>query len=404
MDALTDAPSGDSAPGRVQRMPDERTATLGLYAVAILSLAISPIASFALAGLLLINLPCAAPSPMRWVFAALVLLSMSMMVGMRTLDPAQSNDIEVYYDIYQNLAAGDLDMLTVFGGGFEVALPLLMLLWSAILPPLTMQGLMFCLALTSGLLFVVWVDKAFGVAREAQLPALVGICLVMFNMYYSTQLARQFLSLIVLLYAFSAAGRWRQLFYLLVASTFHLTAVPFFALYLLARRGWLGWWGIVLMALLLRLYFVPLLLAVVDLPEAVAEKLVYYVDASEGFSADDLVSMRMMLLLAGVSLVGLVASRFKPDANSRQWLAVPWFTVAVQVLLLTIPLASLRATLLVHSIVPGLLAFKMLSGRAHKFLLPVLNVLLLYKITAFALADGGANFRPTYLLIAKFFQ
>ena len=76
----------------------------------------------------------------------------------------------------------------------------------------------------------------------------------------------------------------------------------------------------------------------------------------------------------------------------------------MQVLLLPIPLASLRATLMVHSIVPGLIAYKMLSGRAHRLLLPVLNILLLYKIAAFALADGGANFRPTLIMVGSLFQ
>ena len=306
MSVLTHTPGADRLPARSSYAVDERTWMIRLYAVAILALAVSPGASFALAGLLLVNLRGMAHSTPRRVLVMLVLLSMSLMVGLRSLDPAQSNDIEVYYDIYQNLAAGDLDMLTAFGSGFEVALPLLMWSWAAVLPPLTLNGLMFCLALTSGLLFAVWVEKTFASAPGARLPALVGICLVMFNMYYATQLARQFLSLIVLLYAFSASGRWRQLFYLLLASSFHLTAVPFFGLYLLARRGWPGWLAIVAMALLMRLYFMPMLLAFVDLPEAVTDKLVYYADAEEGFSADDLVSMRMMLLLAGISVLGLI--------------------------------------------------------------------------------------------------
>jgi hypothetical protein len=403
MEVLTHTAGADRLPGRPGGAVDERAWMIRLYAAAILALAVSPWASFALAGLLLVNVSGDTPSTPRRVLVALLLLSMSLMVGSRSLDPAQSNDIEVYYDIYRNLAAGDLDMLSVFGGGLELALPLLMWSWTVVLPPLTLKGLMFCLALTSGLLFAVWVEKTFASVRGVRLPALVGICLVMFNMYYATQLARQFLSLIVLLYAFSAPGRWRQLFYLLVASSFHLTALPFFGLYLLARRGWPGWLCIVGVALLLRLYFMPLLLAFVDLPEAVTDKLVYYADAEEGFTADDLVSMRMMLLLAGVSVIGVLGSGFRPDARSRQWLALPWLTMVVQLLLLPIPLASLRATLLVHSVVPGLIAFKMLSGRAHKLLLPVLNLLLLYKIAAFALADGGANFRPTFSMVGSFF-
>jgi hypothetical protein len=295
-------------------------------------------------------------------------------------------------------------MLTAFGSGFEVALPLLLFTWATILPPLSLNGLMFCLALTSSLMFMVWIELTFYAGKNLKLPALLGISILMLNVYYSTQLTRQFLSLIMLLYAFSATGFWRRIFYIAVASTFHLTALPFFAIYLLARRGWTGWLGIILAALLLRQYFVQLLSAFDVLPEAVAEKLVYYVDNTAEFTAADLVSMRMMLLLGVVSLVVFVASRFKLDASTRPWLAVPWITGVVQFLLIPIPLASLRATLLIHSIVPGLVAYKMLSGRAHRIRIPALNILLFYKIMAFALAENGANLRPTYAMITKLLQ
>jgi hypothetical protein len=377
---------------------------LRLCAAAAFLFAISPIFSFALAGFLLINLREDTPPPVRWMLAMLVLLSLSLMVGMRSLDPADSNDIDVYFDIYQNIASGDLDMLTAFGSGFEVALPLLLFTWATILPPLSLNGLMFCLALTSSLMFMVWIELTFYAGKNLKLPALLGISILMLNVYYSTQLTRQFLSLIMLLYAFSATGFWRRIFYIAVASTFHLTALPFFAIYLLARRGWTGWLGIILAALLLRQYFVQLLSAFDVLPEAVAEKLVYYVDNTAEFTAADLVSMRMMLLLGVVSLVVFIASRFKLDAPTRPWLAVPWITGVIQFLLIPIPLASLRATLLIHSIVPGLVAYKMLSGRAHRIRIPALNILLFYKIMAFALAENGANLRPTYAMITKLLQ
>jgi hypothetical protein len=60
--------------------------------------------------------------------------------------------------------------------------------------------------------------------------------------------------------------------------SFHLTALPFYGIYLLARRGWMGWVAILGAALLLRLYFVQLLAAFDVLPEAVTQKLLYYVD------------------------------------------------------------------------------------------------------------------------------
>jgi hypothetical protein len=79
------------------------------------------------------------------MLACTAALAFSMMMGARPLDPDAPNDIDVYYEVYREVAAGRLDAFGTFGGGLEVALPLLCGLWALILPPLTVNGLMFCL-------------------------------------------------------------------------------------------------------------------------------------------------------------------------------------------------------------------------------------------------------------------
>jgi hypothetical protein len=360
------------------------------------------LAAFAVASFLLLNLPANTSRPARVCLGVIVATSLALMAGARPIDPNASNDIEAYHEIYRSLAEGDFSELTHFGGGVEVALPLLMYLWALILPPLSVNGLMFCLALTSSMLMLVWVEKTFYSDAGPQRPALLGICIVLMNLYFSTQLSRQFISLIVLLYAFSASGRGRQAFYLALASAFHLTAIAFFAMYLLARRGWRGWLVIVVVALLAKLYFAQLLVAFDVLPEAAAEKLVYYVDNDDDSLAADIGSLRMIFLLAVISVVSIFASQFKPSARSRPWLAVPWVAAVVHYILLGIPLASLRTTLMVHSVASGLIAYKMLSGRAGRALTVVLNVLLLYKVAAFATAEQSANLQPTLMMLSRF--
>ena len=374
-----------------------------LCVLGIALLAVSPLASFAVCGFLLMNLAQDTPPQVRWVLDVALALALAMMAGARPLDPGELGDIEVYYDLYLALADGDLSELTRFGGGFEVALPLLMLLWATVLPALSMNGLMFCLALTGSLMLVLWVERAFYQGSTAPPPALAGICLVMLNIYFATQLSRQFLSLIMLLYAFTAIGRTRRMVFLALAMSFHLTALPFYGVYLLARRGWVGWLAILVAALLLRLYFVQLLAAFDVLPEAATEKLLYYVDNTDESTAADIGSLRMIFLLAIISLVVLLASRLRPDPRTRPWLAIPWLTAAVHFLLLPIPLVSLRATLMVHSVASGLVAYQMLSGRARRLRMPALNLLLLYKTAAFALAPGGANLRPSLSMAGSFF-
>jgi hypothetical protein len=374
-----------------------------LCSAAVVLLCISPLASFALCGFLLITLRARTPREVRWVLEVALALALAMMAGARPLDPDNlSDDIHGYYDTYRELARGDFTALTRFGGGFEVALPLLLWLWALALPPLTVNGLMFCLSITSSMLLVLWIERTFYRRGVLLRPALAGACLLLLNLYFATQLSRQFLSLIVLLFAFTATTRGGRALYVALAASLHLSAVPFYGAWLLARRGVWGWLGILASAVLLRLYFVDLLAAFDVVPAAVADKLVFYLDNEDSMTDSDLGSMRMILLLAALSLVSLLVSRMRADARTRPWLVLPWLTAVIHYVLLPIPLASLRSTLIVHSVLPGLIAWQMFAHRAHTLQPLVLCVLLLYKVAGYATALDGANLRPSVALLAGF--
>ncbi|WP_280154577.1 EpsG family protein [Piscinibacter sp. XHJ-5] len=389
----------DAAHRRPRHLPADLVSLL--CAVTCALLLAYPLASLALAGLLLVNLPAGTSRATRLTLAVAASIAMSMIMGARPIDPDAPNDVDFYYAVYQSLAGGEIDSLFAFGGGIEVALPLLSLLWAMLLPALTPNGLMFCMALTSALLLVAWVEKTFYAERGWTDPALMGACILLLNLYFATQLSRQFLALVVLLYAFTAHGRARWL-WLGLATSFHLTALPFYALYQLARRGPRGWITIVAVALLFRAFFWQLLAAFDIVPAAIAEKLAYYVDNLQEYTEADIASMRMIGLLGAVSLVALVACRFRPPAQVVPWLAVPWIAAVVHVLLLPIPLASLRTTLMVHSVAPGLIAYSMLRGRTGLAMVAVLNVMLLYKVATFATAENFANLRPMAAMLRSF--
>ena len=108
-----------------------------------------------------------------------------------------------------------------------------------------------------------------------------------------------------------------------------------------------------------------------------------------------------MAVLAMVSIVAIVACRGRPSASTRPWIAAPWYTMIVQILMLPIPLASLRATLLIHSILPGLLIYRMFAPNARQVMTVVLNLLLCYKIFAYAFAEDGAFLRSTAAMVGQ---
>lgn len=390
-----------------QRRADENADHIVVAAacvVAIGLLLVLPYAAFALTMLLLINARRRLPSELRIVLGVVAAISLSMMTGARPLDPAAPNDIDSYYDIYLGLAAGEWERLTTFGGGAEVAMPLLMAAWSFVLPDLSANGLMFCLSLTAALLMMAWVESTFRDWPAQRRAVMLGACLLLLNLYFATQLSRQFLSLIVLLFAISAPRRSSQFGWLVLAASFHLTALPFFGIYLLARRGPWGWLALFTLAIVLRLYFVDLVGALGIVPVAVAEKLLYYADNDQEGTDADIGSLRLIVLLGLVSLLALAASTFRPDRASRRWLAVPWVTAGIHLLLLPIPLASLRVTLMVHSVATGLIVVKMLEGRAQRTLSLALNVLFVYKLIGYAMADKSGNLLSTLSMAATFLQ
>jgi hypothetical protein len=361
-----------------------------------------PIAALALSTFLLINLPVGTGRRVRLVLATTAALAFSMMMGARPLDPAAPNDIEAYYEVYRELAAGHYEALSTFGGGLEVALPLLCALWALVLPSLSINGVMFCCALTSALLLLVWIELAFYRDRRWQDPALMGVCILLLNLYFSTQLTRQFMALVVLLFAFSARTPSRQALWVAIAATFHLTAIPFYGIYWLAHKGRNGWIAIALLAFAFRIFFWQLLDAFDIAPVAVAEKLAYYIDNTQEVTDADLASLRMIVLLGAISVASVVANRFRPDQSTRMWLAVPWITALVHFLLLPIPLASLRTTLIIHSVAPGFIAYQMLWRRGGALLLVVLNVLFAYKMLSFATAEDSGNLLSTAAMVSRF--
>jgi len=91
-----------------------------------------------------------------------------------------------------------------------------------------------------------------------------------------------------------------------------------------------------------------------------------------------------------------------PDSATRVWLAVPWIAAIVHFLLLPIPLASLRTTLMIHSVLPGLIAYQMLWRRGGPLLLAVLNVLFAYKIVTFVAAGQSGNLLSTAAMLSRF--
>ena len=360
-----------------------------LSAFALLLLFTYPIAALAYSAFLLINLPSYTPARSRRVLAVVLFVATSMIMSLR-LYGGESDDLASYYGVYQSIREGNTDALFVFAGGIEIGLPVVFYICTKLLPELTPNGLMLVCTLTSSTIFFFWVESTFysRTGRNGG-PLLMGVALMMLNIAYSTQVVRQFISLAILLYALSASSLTRRLVFLAVAASFHITAIPFFVAYWLGRRGVVGLIVIVTLTLAVRLYFSQLLAILDVLPPILADKLAYWVDNNAEYTTADLGSLKLLIQLCLISLAAFVWGGFYIAPEARRWHMIPWVTTLVHVSLLSIPLASLRTTLMVHSVATGIVAHKMIHPKHRLFILVLFNALLFYKLLGYASIDGA---------------
>src|SRR3546814_1305107 len=129
--------------------------------------------------------------------------------------------------------------------------------------------------------------------------------------------------------------------------------MPFFIIYVLGQRWRYGWLAVLGLAAVLRFYFANLLAMIGVMPAAMAAKITYYLNNYAGYTEADLGALRIIVLLAIVSVIATNTCRLKPLAESRVWLKVPWIAGAVHIILLPIPLLSLRTNLVLHALLPG---------------------------------------------------
>src|SRR3546814_4250183 len=88
---------------------------------------------------------------------------------------------------------------------------------------------------------------------------LLGISLLMINLYFSTQTSRQFIATILLLFAITEKSLFIRFALLALASALHITSIPFFIIYVLGQRWRSGWLAVLGLAAVLRFYFANLL-------------------------------------------------------------------------------------------------------------------------------------------------
>ena len=353
----------------------------------------APLLSF-IAGLLFLTVFTARLYRVARIGAAVVtIFAGSSVWASRTFGANMSDDFQQYYDIYYQI--DHQHFTTGVIPAYEFVLPAFFKLVSLVLPSLTPNGLMFVCAVTAGLILLAYLEhfgledftpekKGYGVA----------IAFLFFSFVMVTQLTRQMMSSVLLVYLFFAAPPlWRRAS-LGLAALLHLTAVGVHATIRLLQRRYLTLAILILSGILfIKFGDVDALAGLViqyNIP-----RIGYYLTAADSGGNVATFAVVLVVFLTGtISLTILKLAGQPLHAREKNAMVVVGGAVVVYLLTLSITLLPFRLFLVIHAVLAGWF----LALFTRRFPVPYLLIggvaLILYRTRSLYIIDPASAFVP----------
>jgi hypothetical protein len=156
------------------------------------------------------------------------IFALSLMISSRGMFLVLHDDFIRYYDLYKGLLAGNLGLLARYGSGIEVGLPTLYYLLGLVNPVVSPVLLAFEGSLIILIILLIWLEKdGLNYVRDEDKALVIGVTLLFFSVYDTSQLVRQMFAMCILLFTITSKGKVKY-FYLLLATLFHTTALLIF--------------------------------------------------------------------------------------------------------------------------------------------------------------------------------
>lgn len=311
----------------------------------------SPLASY-IGALLYLTIFSRLLYPAVRVGAAIVtVLSGASIWASRTFGRSMSDDFEQYYEIYSRIS--NHEWTTGVIPAYEFGLPAFFKVISMALPSLTPSGLMFVVTVTAGLIMLFYLER-FGLEefpREKKAYC-VAMVFLFFSFVMVTQLTRQMLSSVLLVYLFFVVRPLWKWLSLIVASAIHITAVAVHAVV----RALQGRYLILLFAVaaILVAQFVDIASVASALIGYDIPRLGYYLVGAE--SSGNLATLAIVVLVAvagALSLLALKASNQHITAREKGTLIVLAGVIVIYLLTLNVTLLPFRLFLIIHAVMAG---------------------------------------------------
>ncbi len=201
-----------------------------------------PFAAYWLTIFVLLGLSPFIPKNLRIFLGIIAVLSGSATYASRIFGFFGSDDFVSYYATYSGLYHGDMTRLFDYGGGIEIGLPVIDLALVWIFPELSPNGLMFFTSVLWGIIFILLIEKYLLTSVVAGKRAtIVGLSLLLYSFFLSTQLSRQWFASLLVLAALLQTHKKAFAGYGLAAFFIHMSSVPMLFVYriLLFGKPWM---------------------------------------------------------------------------------------------------------------------------------------------------------------------
>lgn len=347
----------------------------------------APLLSYGLILLYFILFSKYIPNFFRKVQSIILILSMSLISASRAFFQTWSDDFNRYYDVYIGLLNGDYSLLFEFGGGLEFVLSFFYLTLGYISNIENPVFVLFSETFLILILFYIWIEKYFINFDKNKKTILIVSSLFFLNLLGTTQLTRQFLSMVILLYAITSINTKKEIVFFLLATFTHLSAIPIY--FIIKMIQWKGKFTIFVISIIVLtfVYFLPMILNYGDVLIPGLHKLNYYVDK---LNEESTISYREISSFFVVSF-SLFLLKYKEVFKLRwDYFFLTFFIIYLA--LLSLPLASLRATLLFNSIILGTFLFVAFQRYILVFKI-LLSLYIIYRVVMWSYLDSDNVFR-----------
>ena len=291
----------------------------------------------------------------RLVCGIVLIISWVIIAASRSVENSPGDDFFNYYETYQRVANGNLGDAFIYGSGFEFGFSIFLIVIASFSAHCSVNELVVIMIFISAGLYCIWLEF-FGLrnVQDDLKGKVTAISWCYISLFPATQLTRQFLSGMLLLFALFSIGRhWKLIFFTLAAS-FHLSAIP---VYLVLVGTFKYRWKAISAYLVLTLSLIFSLDIILSSDSLLSlpgiDKLGYYnIVSEEGFSNLDIRVMGWMVVGLGLLFFKLIMVE-RVDLDTIKWAPAYFLFCAIGFIMLPFPNMTLRTLLFVHAVIFG---------------------------------------------------